>query len=164
MQCTSSRQTQRGVITLFLSLLMLVLITLLVTTAFSMSTTGLRAVGNMQFREEALAAAQAVIETELGGPFFAAPVELLGQPVDIDEDGDTDYEVDLSRPVCVRAYQASSTSVSSVTLPGMTSASAWNTIWEFEATVEDPRSGARVAVVQGVRALLSQSEKDLNCG
>ena len=154
---------QRGAITLFLSLLMLLLITVLVTTAFTMSTTGLRAVGNMQVRQEAIAAAQAVIETELSGPFFAAPTELLDQPVDIDEDGNTDYEVDLAEPVCVQAYQATITSVSSVTLPGMTSASAWNTIWEFEATVEDPRSGARVVVVQGVRALLSQSEKDLTC-
>lgn len=163
-RATASRSAQRGAITLFLSLIMLLLITVMVTTAFMMSTTGLRAVGNMQLRNEALAAAQAVIETQLSAPFFTTPTALADQTVDIDEDGDTDYEVDLAEPVCVRAAQASVTTVSSVTLPGMTTATAWHTTWEFIATVTEPRSGASVIVVQGVRALLSNSEKTTSCG
>ena len=81
---------QRGAVTIFLSLLMLLLITVLVTTAFTMSTTGLRSVGNMQARNEAIAAAQLVIETELGGPFYTTPAALSGQTVDINNDGTTD--------------------------------------------------------------------------
>ena len=77
LQSPSARQ--RGAVTLFLSLLMLLLITVLVTTAFTMSTTGLRSVGNMQARNEAIAAAQLVIETELGGPFYTTPAALSGQ-------------------------------------------------------------------------------------
>lgn len=155
---------QRGAVTLFLSMLMLLLITILVTTAFTSSTTGLRSVGNMQARNEALAAAQIIIETELGGPFYTAPQALPDQAVDIDNDGSADYLVDLGLPVCVRAAQAASTSVASVTLPGMTTASAWITTWEFEAVVTDPRSGAQVTVIQAVRAVLSQAEKAAKCG
>ena len=154
---------QRGAVTLFLSLLMLLLITVLVTTAFTMSTTGLRSVGNMQSRTEAIAAAQAIIETELGGPFYTTPTALADQPVDINNDGTTDYLVDLNSPVCVRAAQAATAAVSSVTLPGLTTTSAWITTWEFEAVVTDPRSGAQVTVIQAVRAVLSQSQKDVSC-
>jgi hypothetical protein len=160
----AGRRAQRGAIALFLSLIMLVMITGLVMTAFTMSTTGLRAVGNMQVRNEAVAAAQAVIEAELSGPFYTTPVALPDQPVDIDNDGTDDYEVDLAEPVCVLARQASEVLVSSVTLPGMSTASFWHTTWEFMATVTDPRSGASVTLVQGVRALLTEAEKNLSCG
>ena len=64
----------------------------------------------------------------------------------------------------MRAAQAAVTTVSSVTLPGMSTASAWLTTWEFVATVTEPRSGASVIVVQGVRALLSNAEKTISCG
>lgn len=154
---------QRGAITLFLSLLMLLLITVLVTTAFTMSTTGLRSVGNMQVRNEATASAQAVIETELGGPFYTTPTALPAQAVDINNDGTTDYLVNLNSPGCVRAAQAATAAVSSVTLPGLTTTSAWITTWEFEAVVTDPVSGAQVTVVQAVRAVLSDSQKNVSC-
>lgn len=154
---------QRGAITLFLSMLMLLLITVLVTTAFTMSTTGLRSVGNMQVREEAITAAQALVEQELGGPFYTTPTALQDQGIDIDNDGTDDYSVDLLAPVCIRAVTATTPASSSVTLPGMSSATAWTTTWEFEAQVTDPRSGAYVAVVQAVRVLLSQSQKDISC-
>lgn len=154
---------QGGAITLFLSLLMLLLITVLVTTAFTMSTTGLRSVGNMQVRDEAITSAQALIEQELGGPFYTTPTALSGQGIDIDDDGANDYTVNLLAPVCIRAVTATTPASSSVTLPGMSSATAWTTTWEFEAQVTDPRSGAYVAVVQAVRVLLSQSQKDISC-
>jgi hypothetical protein len=88
---------------------------------------------------------------------------LSDQTVDINNDGTTDYTVNLGAPVCVRAAQASTAAVSSVTLPGLTTTSAWITTWEFEAVVTDPRSGAQVTVVQAVRAVLSQSQKDVSC-
>jgi hypothetical protein len=163
MRRVAPRRAQRGAITLIISLIMLLLITVLVTTAFTMSTTGLRAVGNMQIRNEALAAAQFVIETELGGPFYTTPTALPDQEVDIDQDGTPDFEVDLEIPDCVRATQAAITSVSSESLPGMSSLSAWFTTWEFVARVTDARSGASVTVVQGVRALLSEAEKNISC-
>lgn len=163
MMRASLPSSQRGAITLFLSLLMLLLITVLVTTAFTMSTTGLRSVGNMQVRNEALAAAQVVMERELGGPFYTTPTRLDDQSVDINNDGTNDYLVDLGSPACVRAARASTAAVSSVTLPGLTTTSAWITTWEFEAVVSDPVSGAQVSVVQAVRAVLSDSQKNVSC-
>ena len=55
-------KNQSGVITIFISMIMLLLITLLITTAFTLSTTNLRAVGNIQARAEAISAAEKVIE------------------------------------------------------------------------------------------------------
>ena len=57
-------RAQRGV-TLIIGLIMLVLITLMVTTAFMLSNTNLKAVGNMQFRDEAIAAANVATEDVL---------------------------------------------------------------------------------------------------
>ena len=56
MRPIASRHSQRG-ITLFVGLIMLVLITLMVTSAFTLSTSNLKSVGNMQARDEAIAAA-----------------------------------------------------------------------------------------------------------
>ena len=44
--------------TLAVGMIMLTLITVLVTSAFNLSTTNLAAVGNMQFRDEAIAVAE----------------------------------------------------------------------------------------------------------
>ncbi|TXS90156.1 hypothetical protein FVW59_15515 [Parahaliea aestuarii] len=155
---------QRGAITILICLVMLILIGLMVSTAFSISTINLRSVANVQSREEAIAAANLVIERRLGADFTAAPAPLAGEPVDINNDGVSgDYLVDLATPVCVRAEQASSSLSFSVTLPSMTASSAWNTIWELQATATEPRSGASVRVVQGVRVLLDSVQKNARC-
>lgn len=155
---------QRGMITILVCLVMLVLMGLMVTTAFSVSTTNLRSVGNVQSRDEAIAAANLVIEQRLGTDFTAAPTGLTAEPVDINNDGvNGDYLVDLAAPVCVRAEQASVSLSFSVTLPSMTASSAWNTIWEVAATATDPKTGAEATVVQGVRVLLSDAEKNARC-
>jgi len=62
-------RAQRGA-TLVIGLIMLVLITLMMTSAFMLSSGNLRAVGNMQFRSEAMAAANLAIEQVLGTEFF----------------------------------------------------------------------------------------------
>ena len=156
-------KNERGAITMFLSLFMLLLMTTMVTAAYMISTTNLRAVGNIQAREEARAAAQLIIDLEMGGPFYETPQQLLAQEVDIDGDLDVDYLVDLSEPECVRAAVAASAAISSVSLQGMTTSSAFNTIWEFVANVTDIRSGASITLVQGVRVLLNESQKAISC-
>jgi Tfp pilus assembly protein PilX len=65
-------QKQRGV-TLVIGLIMLVLITLMVISAFMLSNTNLKAVGNMQFRDEAIAAANVAIERSLAKTFTLVP-------------------------------------------------------------------------------------------
>ncbi len=160
----ASLHAQRGV-TLVIGLIMLVLITLIVTTAFTLSTTNLRSVGNMQVRDEALAAANIAIEMEVGSPFTNAPAAITDREIDIDNDGEMDYRVDIATPVCVRASRAINESLSSLNLSaGMSSLPFWDTIWDFDATATDLHgSGATVQVRQGVRVLLSEAQKNAVC-
>jgi len=161
----STLHTQRGAITIFICMMMLLFITLMVTTAFSISKVNLQSVGNVQVRDEAISAAQTVIEQVVGSPFTDDPpaAVLVDFPVDMNGDGVDDYLVNLVEPACVRATRANSATASSVTLPGMTSTDAWNTVWELDATATETASGASVRVRQGVRKLLSEAEKDLVC-
>jgi Tfp pilus assembly protein PilX len=158
---------QRGV-TLVIGLIMLVLITLMVTTAFTLSTTNLKSVGNMQYRNEAIAAGNVAIERVLSSPFSVAPTaeQLL---IDINSDGTNDYTVSIATPVCVRGSVAAPPVLSSVTLgTSMSTQNTWNTVWDIDATVtptsDNPgASGVSAHVHSGVRVLLSQAEKNAVC-
>lgn len=155
-------RAQRGA-TLIVGLIMLVLLTLVVTSAFVLSTGNLKAVGNMQFRNEAIAAANKAVEQVLGSPFTNAPVaEDIN--VDIDNDGTVDYVVKVAKPECIRATVAAPGAASSLALTmAMSTASHWNTVWDVVADVNDTVSGASVRVRQGVRVLLTQSQKNAVC-
>lgn len=175
--------SQRGV-TLVVGLIMLVLITLMVTTAFTLSNTNLKSVGNMQARDEAIAAANTAIEQVLSSPFTSAPAaESIN--VDINNDNTADYTVNFAVPVCIRASQAGGGSGGGSGSGGNADGSAtgglggnettealkfasgvppkFNTVWELDATVTDAISGTSVRVRQGVRVLLSQTEKNSVC-
>jgi Tfp pilus assembly protein PilX len=160
-------RAQRGA-TLIVGLIMLVLITLMVTAAFMISTGNLRAVGNMQFRNEAIAAANAateeVLNSLLTGGSTVAPPGSPNMPVDINNDDVTDYFVTIAAPTCVRASVAAPGFSSSLSLGKvMSTQSFWNTIWDIQADVDDAVTGARVRVRQGVRVLLTQSQKNSVC-
>lgn len=155
----ASPRAQHGV-TLVVGLIMLVLITLVVSTAFLLSTTNLRSVGNMQFRDEAIAAANQAIELVLSAPFTTAPAaESIN--VDINHDNTTDYVVSIATPTCIRAVQEAAACCTSVTSPPPPS--NYRTVWDIDATVTDAASGASVRVRQGVRVLLTQAQKDAVC-
>lgn len=159
-------RAQRGA-TLIVGLIMLVLITLVVTAAFMISSGNLRAVGNMQFRNEAVAAANAATEEVLtslltGGSMVAPPSQSIS--VDINNDGNDEYNVTIAKPTCVRASKAAPGFSSSLSLgKAMSTSSFWNTIWDIQADVDDIVTGARVRVRQGVRVLLSESQKASVC-
>lgn len=163
MKRIASSRAQRGV-TLFVSLIMLVLITLMVTTAFTMSTTNLRSVGNMQSRDEAIAAANNAIEQVLSSPFSDDPAAAAEEiNVDINNDGAIEYVVDIAAPVCIKAAIDTTASSSSVTLPAMSLTNSWVTTWDIIATVNDAKTGAKTVVNVGARVLLSQTEKESVC-
>ncbi len=147
---------------LVVGLLMLVMTTLMATTSFIMSTTNLKSVGNVQFRQEAVAAANASIEQVLGSPFTDAPAteEIT---IDIDNSGTTDYSVSIAQPDCISAMAAGSSAPSSIALPAMAGSADWNTVWELDATVSDPVSGTSARVRSGVRVLLTEAEKNSVC-
>jgi len=153
---------QRGA-TLIIGLILLVLISLIVVNAFTLSSSNLKSVGNMQVREEAVAAANQAVEQVISSNFTSS---LVAQTVtvDINKDDTTDYTVAVAAPTCVRATQSAFAAPSDVELgPGMSSGSTWNTDWDIAATVTDAATGARVRVRQGVRVLLSQSQRAAAC-
>ncbi len=164
----SALQRQKGV-TLIVGLIMLVLITLMVTTAFTLSGTNLKAVGNMQFRNESIAAANKAIEQVVGINFQTGfttipPAQTI--TLDINNDGVADYSVAVAQPVCIQATQVAggTGSCSSVTLPFSGCGTPnYSTLWDINATVTDIVSGASINVRQGVRVELDSDRKASLC-
>jgi hypothetical protein len=164
MSLINAMQKQRGVVTIFVSMILLVLITLLVITAYSLSRTNLQAAGNVQARQEGVAAANMLIERTIDSDLWliAAP-GLLGREVDINNDGNVDFLVDLAQPECVGADPASAESYADSDHAAMGTVAYWNTIWELDATATGAATGTRVRVVQGVRLLLGIALKNEYC-
>lgn len=164
---TSSIVARNRGAALVVGLIMLVLITLMLITALNLGTINFRSVSNMQFREEAIAAANQAIDQVIGTPFIDDPAAAEGPlPVDIDNDGNDDYVVQIAEPQCVYAAQAFGADPSSLTLPpSMTVASTWSSVWDIQATVDgaDNVGGAAVVIRAGVRVLLDEAQKDAVC-
>lgn len=162
--------------TLVVALIFLVLMSLFALSAFKGSSTNLRVVGNMQARQEAVAAAQVAVEQTLSATTFSSNPDNVAAnpvPVDIDNDGSVDYQVRmLPRPKCYRAKAIKTVDLDAslpadlacmksgvVTTAGIeddeTGGSAANSLcanteWNVRAEVTDDRTGARVAINQGV--------------
>ena len=119
---------------LVISLIMLVLITLLVITALNLGPANFRAVSNTQFRDEAIAAANAAIQLRLSGQFRRAagrgPLRRWTS---------TTTASRLHRPGHAHLHQCSGRGnrrPSSASLPpAMSLASTWNTVWDIAAAV-----------------------------
>lgn len=155
----ASSQAQRGA-TLIVGLIMLLLLTLTIGSAFTLSGTNLKSVGNMQMRDEALAAANAAIEELLALDFVGTGNQTI--PVDINKDGTDDYQVQIAAPSCVRVTIADAASPSSVNLAALSS-DTWHTVWQIEGTAMNLASGTSVKVREGVRVLLTDAQKKTHC-
>ncbi len=151
---------QRGA-TLVVGLIMLVTITLLVISAFSLSGGNLKAVGNMQYRNEAIAAANMAIEQTININFAA--IDPANYPatidIDIDQNDAIDYTVTIKAPVCLKATLApvNVNSLSGVN-SDVTNSSDYLTLWEIEATAQSQATGASVVAKQGISKQLTLSE------
>jgi Tfp pilus assembly protein PilX len=167
MMVSNSRSGQQGAV-LVIGLIMLGLITVLIVSAFSQSVGNLRAVGNMQSRDEAIAAGDKALEQVLSSPFTNAPAaeEIL---VDINNDGTNDYRVSMATPACITAGQLAATNIppSSSSLGSafnIASTSYYQTTWELVATVSDMSNrGATAEVHEGVRVLLTGAQYTAVC-
>jgi len=161
-----SAHSQKGA-TLVVGLIMLVLITVMVTSAFTMSSGNLKSVGNMQFRQEALAAANKAIEQVLSSPFTNSPAgETID--VDIDNDGTVDYHVVFAAPACVSATRIAAATIppSSLSLGSSFSTAtsdSYQTVWDLDARVTPVSSSTYFHVHEGVRVLLSQVQYNAVC-
>jgi hypothetical protein len=149
-------RSQRGA-TLIVGLIMLVLITLVVSSAFMLSSTNLKSVGNMQYRDEALSAANAAIEQVISSDaIFMAPAM---QTITVG-----DYSVTVAAPVCLYStdvvtstsndanpniHSESSGGVSGGAAPGYL-----DTYWDIAASVNDGMTGASVTTHQGIKITL----------
>jgi hypothetical protein len=158
---------REGGATLVISLIMLTLITVLVTNAFTMSVTDVQSVTNRQLRGEAIAAANKAIEQIVSSPFTTAPTAESIE-VDIDNDERIDYRVDFAAPRCVSASPISGSGVppSSLSLGSAFAVSTtdhYQTVWDLDGTVLHAASGTSVRVRQGVRVLLTQAQFDDVC-
>jgi hypothetical protein len=155
---TSAQQSGAALI---VGLVMLVLITVMLLAALNIGTTNFRAVGNMQFREEAIAAANAAIQERMSSSFDSAPTT---SPTTVDINRDGVYEEVIVTPTCIAVTQVFSAPPSSLSLgPSMSAAPVWNTTWDITATVTDPTTGTSVAVSSGVRVQLSNADKVASC-
>ena len=155
-------RTQRG-LTLFVAMIILVMVTLLVVSAFRVSNTNLKIVASMQGRQEAVASGQAAIEQVLSSSFFTEnPAIVAATPIEVDINGDAtpDFTVTMAQPVCLRtapvvmgnpATKLQLDCAGSSRYPGATTPT-WcsNTIWEVAATTEDRLTAAKTTVRQGV--------------
>lgn len=150
--------------TLIIGLIMLVLITLIVLGAYTLSSSNLKSVGNMQVREEAVAAANLAIEQVIAAPFTDAPTAQEIN-IDIDKDGANDYLVAVDAPTCIKAVIASAGGGTQLGLGAIATSSTWNTEWDINSRVTDTASGsgASVQIRQGVRVRLSEVQKNLVC-
>ena len=149
--------------TLFVAMIILVMITLLVTSAFKTSNSNLKIVSGMQGRQEALSASQVAIEETISSAFFTSnPSLVAANPVgvDINNDGTDDYTVTMGLPKCLRTAPVVVTDpptpvqiacAGSSRLPGVITPT-WcsNTVWEVSATTTDKLTAASTTVRQGV--------------
>jgi hypothetical protein len=95
------RLAERGS-TLVVSLILLVILTLLVVTNINMTSVNSKIAGNMQYKSEANSAAQIALEQVISSNFTTNP-QPLTVPVDINNDGVADYNVQVPAPNCLSA-------------------------------------------------------------
>ncbi|OGB24145.1 MAG: hypothetical protein A3I66_11080 [Burkholderiales bacterium RIFCSPLOWO2_02_FULL_57_36] len=150
--------TQRGA-TLIVALVMLVLMTLLALSAISISTGNLKVVGNMQYQQEAMTAAQSAINQVLSkGTYLSAP-STAPTALNVNVNGGV-YPVTLAPP-CLKSSVSilvSELSLASVEdnkcvssgSPVNNQSDCARVTWQVAASVNDPATKAKANLVQGV--------------
>jgi len=168
----SAARAQAGA-TLVVTLVMLLLVGLVAMTSIVGSERNLQIAGNMQARNESIAAAQSLVEETISSPAFArdpAAAAAVPYPVDIDDDGQPDYVARLDpAPECLRVRPVRMVELdpdvpgdtacmgSAALLPGRDVGAAGSadslcqeTTWNVSASVADDVTGSRVRLHQGV--------------
>ena len=175
----SCRREQRG-ITMLVGLIMLVLMTLLAISAFQASNVNLRIAGNMQVRQEILAAAQTATETVLSSPAFAetatvpaavtVPLNGASYTVNFTPPPACKSVVDIPSEDLVPSNPDDFVCIPSSALPGSGSgiflaggpptppSYCSNTRWNVVANVADANTGANTTLQQGVAVRMSKAK------
>lgn len=181
---------QRGM-TLLVALIMLVLLTLLALTSANVGRSTIAIVGNMQSRDESMAAARQTIEEVISSTrFFTTPADAIGSAcdntsntrcIDVNGDGATDVRVALTpAPSCVTAQSVMNTAIDvsdteeagcltgaaqSFGIAGsVTGASLCSdSLWEINAVATDTVTEASVQVTQGVSVRVAKDDIETSC-
>lgn len=179
---------QRGA-TLVVTLIFLVLLCLFAISAYLLSTTHLRVVGNMQARSEGEAAAQVALEQAISTPTFAQNPALAASVPLVVNHGGASYTVRLTpSPSCYRVRIVKNSELDpnnasdlrcvrsgTVQTPGITQVTqvqagqladnslCADTEWDLRAEVSDGRSGTLVAVHQGAAIRMIEADAINNC-
>jgi Tfp pilus assembly protein PilX len=165
----SARARQQGAV-LVISMIMLIIIALVVVSAFTLSTSNLKSAGNLQSRSEAVTAANSAIESVITNTFLTALNTTTSVSVDMNKDGTTDYTVSVAIPLCpLRVQQISLDAPSGyeTTFGSASVAGTYVTDWELIATVTDAVSGAQAVIREGVRIPIGETDyetKVASCG
>lgn len=179
---------QRGT-TLVVALLFLLILSLFAVSSFNSSTTNTLVTGNMIARQEGVASAQWLIDETISSTLFATnPKEVAAgsYDLDLDRDGTMDYQPRLDpAPLCQRARALKAVELdptdeadlgcmvsgvvqnSGLDTPDLAASTGnslcANTEWNVRAVVDDERSGAVVAVNQGVGVRVLTTEATDYC-
>lgn len=171
---------QRGV-TLFMSMIMLVILTLLALSSFNISHSNMQVVSNMQQRDQSLFAARAVLEEVISGTRFTTKTQtLVAQPnctggdnhrcIDTNGDGSADVTVRVvgntqcvkARTILINQLDMNTAEVSCAIgengLPGVEGAGTGasrcvDSVWEVRAEAKDNLTDATVTVTQGIAVM-----------
>lgn len=161
---------ERGA-TLVVALIMLLLFTLLVSGAWNLSMVNLKAVGNIQMRDEAIAAANMAIDQVLKSDFTstACPADFTDSHacvedvlLDVNNDDTDDYTARVAK-LCVQEKEILVPAGACDDFHPEMCGEPWLTVWELRATVTDPASGAYTAVRSGVNMILTTAERTIRC-
>ena len=181
---------QRGM-ALVVGLILLALMTVMAITGFNIGRTSLDIVGNMQSRQEVIAAANSAIQEAISTTrLFQAPEAIFLNPCnnaqntrcyDTNGDGTDDIVVALSpQPVCIQAQTIPNAALDvddlnqagCATGVGQTygiegaatgSSLCANSVWEVVAVATDLITEAEVVVTQGAAVRVSTDEIGTHC-
>jgi Tfp pilus assembly protein PilX len=167
---------KQGGAALVIALIMLVLLTLFAVTVMNTSNVNLKITNNLQTRDEAFGAAQMAIERIVSVDFTKSPAAVaaaIPKAVDVNNDGTTDYNVNILTPVCITVmpiktsqldianpadvpcFGSGTASSSGIVKGGKGVGGTGNSLcsnsqWHVQASATDPLTNASATVHQGI--------------
>jgi Tfp pilus assembly protein PilV len=180
------RRARQSGLTLVITLIMMLIVGVVALSSLGGSERNLQIAGNMQHRQEAIAASQAALEQTLSSSAFVRdPLAAAAAPiaVDLNGDGSADREVRLDpAPSCLRvrpikmaeldpaatadlACMGSSAQVSGRDFSSTASGDCLcgESLWNVAAAVSDAVTGAQVRVHQGVGIRIALTDAQNAC-
>jgi Tfp pilus assembly protein PilX len=186
----SARRAQRGM-ALVVGLILLALMTVMAITGFNIGRTSLDIVGNMQARQEVIAAANSAIQEAISTTrLFQAPGAIFLEPCDnaantrcydTNGDGVDDISVVLDpQPVCIQSQTIPNAALNltdanqsgCATGVGQTfgvqgtqtgSSLCANSVWEIVAVATDLVTEAEITITQGAAVRVSTDDVGTHC-